>query len=228
MAPPLLHLCLDRLWLLLGLRVCHDRLERFTRCGWLLLDRCLGLDRRRIGLDLRLPPFDRSGEPDDVRRGLPVLRVVAGVQVMHGRLRLPVLDCFLCAGVAQHRHLLGQRAGELELADHALSDERLSEPLARLALADERLVELLLGDEAALDEDVPETAPAGGVLRPGGPTELGPLLRNDARELLARDAESLDEELAELLTRLALDLEGDADLAFGDEAALDEERADES
>ena len=63
---------------------------------------------------------------------------------------------------------------------------------------------------------------------PDGPTELGPLLRNDARELLARDAESLDEKLAELLTRLALDLERDADLAFGDEPALDEERADES
>ena len=147
---------------------------------------------------------------------------------MHGRLRSPVPDCRFCVRITQHRHLLGQRAGELELADHALGDERLSEPLTGLALAYERLVELLLGDEAALDEDVAQTAPAGGVLRPGGPTELGPLLRDDARKLLARDAESLDEDLAELLTRLALDLEGDADLAFRDEAALDEERADES
>src|SRR4029079_4417051 len=118
--------------------------------------------------------------------------------------------------------------GGRKFADPARAADRLSEPLTGLALADERLVELLLGDEAALDEDVPETAPAGGVLRPGGPTELGPLLRDNARELLARDAEPLDEELAELLTRLALDLEGDADLAFGDESALDEERADES
>ena len=146
---------------------------------------------------------------------------------MHGCLRLPVLGCDFCVRIAQDRHLLGQRAGELELADHALGDERLSEPLARLALSCEGLVELLLGHEAALDEDVPETAPAGAVLRPRRPTELGPLIRHDARELLARHAEALDENLAELLARLPLDLERDADLAFGDKPALDEERADE-
>src|SRR6188472_471528 len=121
---------------------------------------------------------------------------------MHRRLRLPVPGCDFCLRIAKHRHLLGQRAGELELADHALGDERLSEPLARLALSCESLVELLLGDETALDEDVSETAPAGAVLRPGGSTELGPLIRHDARELLARDAEALDENLAELLAGL--------------------------
>ncbi len=128
----------------------------------------------------------------------------------------------------ERSHLLGERTRELELADNPLGDECLAEPLTRLALSHERLVELALRDEPALDEDIPETAPARRVFRPGGPTELCPLLCHDARELPPRDAESLDQDLTELLPGLALDLERDADLALGDEPALDEERADQA
>ncbi len=131
-------------------------------------------------------------------------------------------------GLTQSGHLLGECPRELELADHALGHERLAEALTRLALPFERLLELLLGDEPALDEDLPETTPAGVVLRPRGAAELRPLLGDDARELLARDAEALDEDLTELLPGLVLELEGHTDLALGDEAPLDEERADET
>ena len=148
--------------------------------------------------------------------------------MVHGRLRLLARGLLGRLLLPERRHLLGERPRELELADHALCHERLSEALTGLALPFERLVELLLGDEPALDEDLPEPAPARIVLRPGGAAELRPLLGDDARELLARHAEALHEDLPELLPGLALELEGDPDLALRDEPALDEERADQT
>ena len=63
-----------------------------------------------------------------------------------------------------------------------------------------------------------------GIERP----HVRPLLRDDARELLTRHAESLHQDLAELLPGLPLDFERDADLALGKEATLDEHRADQA
>jgi hypothetical protein len=59
----------------------------------------------------------------------------------------------------RERRLLGERAGELELADHALADERLAEALPGHPLALERLHELLARDEPAGDQDVAQLAP---------------------------------------------------------------------
>ena len=197
------------------------------------------VDARRLGLDLGKRLFMRR---DLVGGGIPGRRelddvvgqrrefgrhVVARRELEHRRLRLRS-RCLLGVLIAQRGHLLGERAGELELADHPLRHEHLAEPLARLALARERLVELLLVHEPAVDKDLSQTAPAGGVLRPGRASELRPLLRDHARKLLARDPEALDQHLSELLAALALDLERDADLALRDEPSLDEERADQT
>ena len=56
--------------------------------------------------------------------------------------------------------LLGERAGEVEPLDAELVDQDLAEPFTGCALLLERLFELLLGDEALLDED--------GADQPGG------------------------------------------------------------
>ena len=129
------------------------------------------------------------------------------------------------------RGLLRESARELELADRALRDERLADPLAGLALPRERLLELLRRDEATLDEDVPQPSPGLVRSRIGvrpRTAELRPLLGDDARKLVTRHAEALDEDLAELLAGLALDLERDADLALREKAPLDEHRADQA
>ena len=148
--------------------------------------------------------------------------------MVHGRLRLLAHGLVRRLLLREGGHLLGERPCELELADHALCHERFPEAFTGLALPLERLVELLLGHEPALDEDLPEPAPARVVLRAGRAAELRPLLGDDARELLARHAEALHEDLPELLPGLTLELEGDPDLALRDEPPLDEERADQT
>ena len=63
---------------------------------------------------------------------------------------------------------------------------------------------------------------------PASPAVVLPLLGHDVRGSRAGDAEPLDQDLAELLVGLLLDLQRDADLALRDQAALDEERPDET
>ena len=84
------------------------------------------------------------------------------------------------------RRLLGQRACEFELADHALADERLAEALSGEPLALERLDQLLARDEAPRDEDLAELTPR--LARTGAHVLLrlphsGPVLCHDLREL---------------------------------------------
>ena len=59
--------------------------------------------------------------------------------------------------------LLRQRLGEVELRDDAVLEQQLAEPLARLLLAAERALDLLVGDEAHLLEDVAEAQLAGAL-----------------------------------------------------------------
>ena len=133
--------------------------------------------------------------------------------------------------LAKGGHLLAEGSGELELADHAERDECLAQSLARLALPVECAFELRLGDEPACDEDLADPAPVGaqGSLerRPCRSPGILPLLGDHLCQLRARDAEALDQDLAELLVGLLLDLERHPDLALGDEPALDEEAADQ-
>ena len=167
-----------------------------------------------------------GGEPLALR-GL-VVRRLDGVEVDDLRL------AHLAAGhgLVDGRHLLAERACELELADDAEPDQCLAEPLAGLALARQSPLELLFGDEPARDEDLADPAPVLAERRleprPGVAAVVLPLLGHDLRELCPGDAEALDEDLAELLVGLLLDLEREPDLALGDETALDEERADET
>src|SRR4029079_4990779 len=159
--------------------------------------------------------------------GVPLGRSVGPRSEVHDRGGLPLR-------LGRHlgeRRLLGERARELQLADPALSDESLTEALTRQPLALERLHELLPADEPAGDEDLAELAPplararAHVLLRLAHPR---PVLGDDLRKLRTLHAEALDEDLAELLPGLLLQLERDDELALGHEPSLDEERADES
>ena len=60
--------------------------------------------------------------------------------------------------LAERGPLLGERACELEARDAALRDEDLAQLLAAFLLDLERTVELRVGDETALDEDLAERA----------------------------------------------------------------------
>ena len=128
---------------------------------------CLVRLRRGLGPCVDQPEPRREVERDDLGgRLLGVgridLRAVQDLgvirdprQVVHGRLRLLARGLLGRLLLPEGGHLLGERPRELELADHALCHERFSEALTGLALPFERLVELLLGDEPALDEDLP-------------------------------------------------------------------------
>lgn len=65
-------------------------------------------------------------------------------------------------------------------------------------------------------------------LQTGGLAQVLPLLDDHLPDLFPRDAEPLDQNLAELLIRLLLDLERKAHLELGRDATLDEERADQA
>ncbi len=152
------------------------------------------------------------------------------------------------AKLLERRPLVGERARELEARELAGGDEDLAEPAAALPLLLEGLFELLLGHEPALHEDLSDRAledAAGGggdgrerdrrrhrrrlaVLDSSPALVLGPLLGEGAREVEPLDAELLDQDLAEPLARRALLLEGELELLLGDEALLDEDRADQT
>jgi hypothetical protein len=195
-----------------------------------------GLDQRRLGrcfhrvLDVRVLGLIRLGH-GRILRERPVRQVVCSDRPRGERNDVALYPIRrLLVHLAETGHLLREGTGELELADHAQADERLAQPLPGLPLPLERVVELLLGDESAGDEDLAQWPPAVArrAVRAAAAPHVLPLLGDDTCELLARHAESLDEDLAELLARLALDLERHADLALGDEAAVDEQRPDQS
>src|SRR5437868_165152 len=58
--------------------------------------------------------------------------------------------------------LLGERAGQGRMRHEAELDDGLAEPLAGRGLLLERALELLLGQEALLDQKTPEGPPGGG------------------------------------------------------------------
>ena len=66
------------------------------------------------------------------------------------RLRLALLGVALALVLGP---LLGERAREVEPLDAELLDEDLAQPIAGRTLLRERKLQLLLGDEAFLDED---------------------------------------------------------------------------
>jgi len=168
-----------------------------------------------------------------------------------GRLRrsLPGDDGlrFRRAGLLEAGPLLGQCAREVESLNHAHPHEHLTEPLARLAVDDKRLFELLLGGHATLDEDLAKRASGGGIGRVGildethrrrwhsdgavpsvGPLHRRPLFREHARELDPRHPERRDEHLSDHLAGALLNDQRLFELLIGDEATLDEYLADEA
>ena len=131
--------------------------------------------------------------------------------------------------LAECSHLLGERACELELADHALRDERLAESLTRLALSHQRLVELALRGRTRARR----RSPRDGASSPCLPVPADPpsfahcsatTLASSLRETPNRSTRTWPSccPVSRWIS------ERDADLALGNEPALDEERADEA
>ena len=187
---------------------------------------------------------------------------VRGAGRRHGSAVLPRLGCdgLGRAQLLEGRPLLGESARQVEPGEAPLPDEHLPEPRAGLALHVERPVEVVAGDEATLQEDLPDRAPqlrldgrGGRIGRavgvhvrrrvgrrlPDGRSgllfarlavalELGPLLREHARELEAGDAELRNDDLAQPLAARLLLLQGKLELFLRDEPLLDEEGADQA
>ena len=150
--------------------------------------------------------------------------------------------------------LVGQGARQLEPREASLRDEDLAEPLPRLLLDSERMLELFLVDRALLHEDLADRPPAalarverrpfrgdsgqiglGGVLvllrlllECARPLERGPLVCERAREIEPRDAVARDEDLAEPHPGPLLLFERALQVVLGDETFLDEDRPDQA
>ncbi len=112
----------------------------------------LGLDPQRL-VELLLgrhPPLDEDLAQRPLRLGVDRVPIL---DQAHGRHR--ELDRALVASSPLHRRpLLGEHARELDPRDAERGHEHLADHLAGALLDDERLLELLLGDEATLDEDL--------------------------------------------------------------------------
>ncbi len=148
------------------------------------------------------------------------------------------------------RPLVGQRACEVEPAQLPARDEDLAQPLPRLLLQLERVLQLILRDEPPLDEDLADRPLVSGLLRRrlelgpdsgemqrgklfrlllrAQPLVLGPLLGQHAGDVEPRDAEAGDEDLPEALAGRALLLERELELLLGDDPLLDEDLTDQA
>src|SRR5205085_2848791 len=102
----------------------------------------VALDRLR--LDLHGPGGDRSDRPALV--AVPDL-------VPEARPEAALLRQL-------HAELVDEHARQLGARDEPAGDEDRAEALARLALLDQRLFELVLRDQSALDEELTERAPS--------------------------------------------------------------------
>src|SRR5262249_49519138 len=143
---------------------------------------------------------------------------------------------------------------KLEARQPAGRDEDLAEAAAALLLFLERVPELRLGNETALDEDLADRPLAGrnrcrvcvaaplvgdgheiailgvllALLEAASPLAPAPLLGEAAGQVEPLHAELVDEDLTQPIARLTLPFEGDLELLLGDEALLDEHQADQT